>query len=187
MPDFRTPLPIHRAAFARIAPGLDMAPKGIEALRTAYQAADRSGDPKRLWRNVSDVLAEEVWRWPWMEQCAADLRRRGLWPHDWIENKIAQPLEWSAVSHAARTRLMLATLGAAVFTTRQLADFQALVKDGVIRPTLTLKTGDQRCGASIAYEMEYKSAVEAGDFRALPPFFPGDATSVRIEFPSRRR
>lgn len=183
MPDFRTPLPIHKAAFARIAPGLAMPREGLELLRTAYQAADRSGDPKRFWRDVSDALAQHVWRWPWLEACAALMQDAGLWPLAWTQEGVPRPFEWYEVSHAARVNLMLRTLGSAVATERALA---SLKDAGGVPVKLTLKSGDPRCAASIDAEVKHIARVEAGDRSALPPYFPGDATDLRLSWPRRR-
>lgn len=183
MADFRTPLPIHKAAFARVAPGLAMPREGLERLRTAYQAADRSGDPKRNWRDVCDALAQHAWRWPWLEVCAAQMQGTGLWPLAWTQEGLPQPLDWHEVSHAARVNLMLQTLGAAVATERALASLKDV---GGIPVKLTLESGDPRCVASIDAESKHIAKVEAGDRSALPPYFPGDATYLRLSWPPRR-
>lgn len=176
MTDFRTPLPIYRAAFARIAPGLGLPAQGKEELRTAYQAADRSGDTRRLYRDVGQAVGGYVWTWPWMEACALELEKEGVWPFLWSWNRINRPFDWSMITHNARVDVLVATLASAVSTERFLANHRMLT---IVTYETGLATSDERCTASTACQMRFADAVARGDFRNAPPYFPGDTTYLR--------
>jgi hypothetical protein len=187
MADVRTPLPIHRVAFARIAPTLNMPSDNLEELRKAFQAAERNGDPRREWRDVSDTVAHCIWSWPWMEDSAQRFAREGIWPLRWLQDKVPCPLDWHQVTHAARVQLLLYTLHGAVSTEKALAAFKENKRDNIIPGRLSLETGDRRCAASIDAEVRFQPQVAGGNLSVLPPFFPGDATELRFDLDISRR
>ena len=181
MSDFKTPLPIHRAAFGRVAPGLGLPDVGKERLRTAFQAAERRGLPfEDVARAVSEAVGEFVWTWPWLEQQAERLARRGLVPLDWTTEAIRMPFDWHQVPHAVRVRLLTGVMFSAVQTEGALAEMKSL-RDGVVAFHFALRCDDPRCPASVAMVGDHHRAVTAGDASQLPPFFPGDHCSLRIE------
>jgi len=185
--DFRTPLKIHRAAFARVAPGLDMPEAGKEAVRTAFQAADRSGEPRRMPRDVSEAIGDFAWRWPWLEDCARQLHAAGVWPHEWRREGLTFPPDWHAVPHNARVRLLVRTLYGAVMTEKALAVIEEHRRDGVFPWFLALTNGDPRCPASALMVARHAAAIRAGDHRRLPPFFPGDWCDLHASWRDRGR
>lgn len=178
-PDFRTPLSIHRAAFARISAGIGLPPQALEGLRTGYQAAERSGDPKREIDAVSNVVGDYVWTWPWFDQCAVRLVAGGLAPFAWVQSGLAAPFHWPDVPHNMRVRLLILTLGVAVFSEKHLVTVAMLRKNAVATYSSELSVLDQRCLASAAMVAKHGAAIASGDLTALPPYFPGDTTWIK--------
>lgn len=177
-PDFKTPLPVHRAAFARISPGLDMDPECKDEVRKAFQAADRGGRPfTDMWLAVAQAAGECVWAWPWWDECAARLIASGVIPFDWVEEKIQPPASWAQVPHNVRARILTATLASALETEKALAGMRG---DGPFE----LVNPEKRCAASIDALLQHGPGIARGQKAPLPPFFPGDHCYIR---PARRR
>jgi len=187
MADFRTPLPAHRAAFARMAPGFDLPAAAKEELRTLFQAAERSGDPARLRRTLRDFFGQYIWHWPWFDTCAAELEAAGVWPLCWTQDGITPDTRWQAIPHNVKADLVGRALVTAAYTERDLANLRQLQRDGVSRPIGRLHLDDDRCAASRWAFARHALAVERGDFATLPPLFPGCAVSFRIDLQRGKR
>lgn len=182
MADFRTPLPIHRAAFARVAPTLALPADGLEALRKAFQAAERSGDTPRMFLDVRETLGGFVWCWPWFEECARSMRSAGVWPHAYPGLGISPKAEWQGIPHTSKCHLVTEALAAAVQSEREMADLASLKRDGGLpAPRLLLHLDNERCAASAWAMKEHSPAIERGDLRNPPPYFPGCAVSLRVK------
>ena len=188
MVDFKTPLPIHRKAFARIAPTLGLSDAGKDELRKAFQAADRSGDTRRTYHDGREALGRFAWYWPWFDDCAADMEAAGVWPFRWQEVGIAVDTGWHDIPHSVKCELVTATLASAVYAERELASLKELQGPFAVgNPRLDLRIDDDRCAASRWAFDKHARAVAGGDLSALPPYFPGCAVSVRIDLGLKRR
>lgn len=205
-PDFRTPLAIHRAAFARVASGFIMPADGLEDLRRRFQAADRSGDSRGPRAAILEVLSSVVWDWPWLHSAARDMVEDGLWPFEWRELGLLPCQDWDTEKAAAqrdgrspaasnwaeiplgpKVDLVLATLYSALSTEKALAGWRNLSREDLAMKmyVLELKIGDERCGAAAAMIRRYEAAIRGGDLSRLPPFFPADPTDLRLTIETR--
>lgn len=176
-----TPLPIHKAAFARMAPGIDLPPEGRERLRKAFQAAERKGLPGRdIDRAISQVVGDYIWRWPWFEATALSVQRAGWLPLDWAHQGITMPVTWDAIPHNVRVTLLCGALCSAVYNEKQLDAWQAVKPIAGSRFRPRLQNHEPRCAASSALMHRHAAAVAACDFAELPPYFAGDHTALEV-------
>jgi hypothetical protein len=181
MADFKTPLPIHRAAFARMATGLCLPDDAKKQLRTAFQAAERRGIPFReIAAAVSEIVGEHVWTWPRLEHQAEQLAALGLVPLEWEQERIQIPLRWADVPHGVRVRLLTGDLLSAVAAERTLSEFAGL-KGSATRFSLALRSADPRCRASAAMVARHAGTIGTGNHTVLPPFFPGDRCHLSLQ------
>jgi hypothetical protein len=180
-PDFRTPLPIHRAAFRRIGPTLEMPETAREELRRRFQVDERSGKPAREMQGVNEVLSSVVWRWPWFEQRAAEFAEEGMLPRAWEEANIAPGDGWHDIPHGAKVRFVFDALMSALQTEKRLGDLSTMLAGAPSGAYwLDLRSGDQRCPATGVTIEKHRAAIRGGDHALLPPFFPGDRSYVEL-------
>lgn len=183
MADFKTPLPIHKAAFPRIGGQIAMPAGAIEELRKMFQSAERRGLPAHeIEAAVGSVVGEEDWHWPWFAASRAVIQATGTIPLDWQQEGIPLTVEWDRIPHAKKVRLLTRALSGALHVERELANLRAL-KGFPAR--LDLLVNDERCDTSRAVQRQYAEAIAGGDFRHMPPFFPGDGCYLSIDV--RRR
>lgn len=201
-PDMRTPLDVHRAAFARVAGRFVMSATALEELRRIYQAAERNGDPRREREAVLDVLSRHNWDWPWLESSALAMEKAGVWPLAWRQigllgqqgwapgDETSEPDDptqitrrWNALPLAPRVDTVLATLRTAVSTEKALLRWREVTPDEhrMFRYTLELQF-DDRCPASEHFAAICERRIASGDLSRLPPFFPGDTSWLRVNF-----
>lgn len=183
MPDFKTPLPIHKAAFPRIGGQLDMPTGAIEDLRKMFQSAERRGLPStEIAEAVGRVVGEQDWRWPWFHASRAVIQATETIPLDWQQEGIPLTIEWDRIPHAKKVRLLTGAMSAALYVERELANLRSLKG---YHAHLDLLVNDERCPTSRALQRRYAPAISGGDLRHLPPYFPGDCCYLSIDV--RRR
>lgn len=185
MADFKTPLPIHKAAFTRIGARLAMPAAAIEDLRKTFQSAERRGLPSRdIAAAVGSVVGEADWRWPWFDATRGVIQATGTVPLDWQQEGIPLTAEWDRIPHAKKVRLLTSALAIALYVERELESWRSLTRDRTAA-RLDLRVNDRRCSTSLALQHKHAPAVEAGDVQHLPPYFPGDQCYLAIDV--RRR
>jgi hypothetical protein len=181
---FQTPLAIHREAFDRVAAGLRVAAAGLDKLRKAYATAERQGlNSADMHRRVTAAIGEFVWEWPWFEQCADHFASAGLLPLMWQQEGLSNPVRWAEIPHNVRVRLLTATLNTTVWSVRDIKDAAQMIREAP-HHHMTVSIGDKRCAATAAMVERFRPQVERGDYSALPPYFPGDQSSLEL---GRRR
>ena len=163
-----------KAALARVARGIDMAPSVWAALCKRLEPAIISGDPRAEAR-AARVLDGQPWRWPWFESCARDFDAAGVWPRGWHAEGIVPPLAWETVGEALRRDLLLRTVAFSTYAERDAANLQDPSIRIVFRPTLR---AEDDCSASRLVSKMHLMQIEAGDFAELPPYFPADPTTL---------
>lgn len=183
MADFRTPLAAHRASFARIGPTFDLPAAAREALRRRFQAAERSGDPHRMRRDVGDVVGDCLWGWPWYDECVSHFMAEDVWPKAWARLNIVPGTLWQSVPHNPRVELVCRTLSAAAYSERDRAQTAELE----IPSGRELLASGPDCPAEAIMVAAHGPRIAAGDESSLPPYFPGDGCRVQVVFSRRAK
>ena len=109
-PDFSTPAQYTRAGFARINRGLKLPWDFGAKLYQAFDAAHITADPQAERAAMAKVFRGVEWRWPWLEESAAELARLDIWPQWWTWEKIKRPFEWDRLSRRKQQDLLARTL-----------------------------------------------------------------------------
>lgn len=179
-PDFRPPLKMCRASFARIGPGLGLPDDAKEEVRKIFQAAERRGAPHReTSEQLGWIVGEHIWTWPWWDEWAATFNRNGQLPRYWEQEGIKLPARWAEVPHGPRCRILTSTLAIALSAVWNLEQMQESMVFDMYR--ISLQGNDDLCPVTIETVARFRPLIEAGDYSNLPPYFPGDGSSLRFE------
>ena len=181
-PQFALSLEHQRAGFDRIMAGLDLPRDRHEPLFQCFHRAEWDGlGTREAGKGITAVLAGVDWRWPWLEGFGAAFDHAGIWPLVWDRfYRLARPLIWADVHPATRSEMLFSSLYRA---SRTVQDVESLSStQGIF--TWTLK-GETLCPVESAFVVAHSTAVEAGDYTALPPFFPGDG--IRLQPLTKRQ
>ena len=170
-PDFATPKSDIRKGFDRIATGLVIPTAAKKRLHRAFEAGHRSGDTRQERELVAAALTGVKWRWPWMEECAANFERLGIWPTLWPHLLVIPPLLWNESMEDAKQELLRLTLTSATFQARDMRIFIELDNGPV--SYLKLATSGMDCAVERMFFAAHADRIEAGDYQHLPPYFPG--------------
>jgi hypothetical protein len=126
-------------------------------------------------------IAGEAWTWPWFEEWHNFFETEDLWPYMWpaFEPDEDELDDYSVVERAEFRRRAVAPLishAAAMTAYRDVA----LSKAPPSAKWRLSSTGDS---TEERIANQYRPAIERGDLRVLPPFFPGDRTGlIRAEW-----
>ena len=181
--------PFATAAWRLVSSGIVGAQDRLQAAEPRFIACMIDGMPRRqLDRHLEQSLADAEWTWPWFEQWAVYFDRQGAWPFLWpclepdIDPDDDDPPVYLPAELVAYRRAAIAPLIASV------AAKMAYRDRNESRPIpkwfgWRLSMLDDKVENQIAER--YRPAVEAGDLTHLPPYFPGDRTTLQRV--SRRR
>lgn len=177
MSDFATDPKFIRQGYQEVIRGVKFGWNDGDALLKSYTTAHRSGDPRKEIQAIAGKLKGKPWSWPDLERAATEFQPLGVWPVVWTELEISAPLHWDHVPDKARFELLNQTLASAIYRVRDMAGWLTVIKDGV--GSLRLRVSDDRCEASKVMQARYGDRIAAGDYRTLPPYFPGDTCQLR--------
>lgn len=165
---------IAAAGWDQIAATVSGAQDQLSSLRQAFVDAVVSGDDFRtLTRKAKAVLSPAEWHWPWFNEWEARFAAAGLspflWPGNADEDEVdeEQVLRWRREDLAA---LIIQTAASRAYTLAHLANY----RPGYVVALSSLDDAD-RLGAA-----DHIARVAAGDFTQIPPFFPGDRSTISI-------
>ena len=183
-PEFGTPLAHIKAGFARIAAGLDISAEQESDLFEAFVTGHWSGDDRKLDKLVAPILARAPWRWPWFDECAAELEQAGVWPLVWTQDCIIPGTRLAHIPPPIQRNFLIRTLATAAFAERDAANFI----DPDIRHfyRVTLKVSDERCTAERRVCAKHIAEVEGYDFSIMPPYYPMCGVHMRIKGRNRQ-
>jgi hypothetical protein len=162
----------------------DQATKGITGIsselaefREKFVAAITEGGPMdELDRDLEDKLSELDWTWPWFEEWHTRFSEWKMNPHLWPpmqpepdENEPYTPDELAAYRKAAIAPLIAHTAAMIFYRDRHLERSHGFEKYRLMH---------RNDGAEMRVATEKEIAIMSGDMSSLPPFFPGDRTSL---------
>jgi hypothetical protein len=167
-----------RRAWDRTASGIAGATDALKPLRERFVKAITEGTPlEEVENEVVDQLAEREWTWEWFEEWRKLFAETGEFPKSWPalapEPDPDQPYteaELAEYRRAAVASLVVPTAAMVFFRDRRMAKAFGYEK-------WTLAHGDDPVEERIARDKA--PAIMGGDYGSLPPFFPGDRTSMR--------
>jgi hypothetical protein len=167
-----------RRAWDRTASGIAGLGEVFKPLRERFVKAITEGTPlDELENDVIDQLAEREWTWDWFEEWRTLFAETGEFPRSWPalapEPDPDQPYteaELAEYRRAAVASLITPTAAMVFFRDRRMSKAFGYEK-------WTLAHGDDPVEERIAKDKAV--AIMGGDFSSLPPFFPGDRTSMR--------
>lgn len=164
------------AAFDLVTEEIDW-PAGIrQAARAAWIGAFERGDTRLEVRALAAEVFEVEWHWPEFERWHAFFVEEGIWPVMWEAFEPPHDLEEDEEFEAgpvARVRLLTHTLSS---TTYRLRDTVNTLPTGWSWDLAVVGDGDDVEPRIAAL---HQARVRRGDLSALPPYFPGDRTSLR--------
>ncbi len=138
----------------------------------------------------STLLFRHEWGWPELDEWAGRFSASRRWPEIWKNYADAYRAADDNEKRSERIALLHHYLLFAASNAQLLADFLAGQQSGWSQRRLELRCTEDRSGAiekSIA--KTFQKLIAAGDYSQLPPFFPGDRTSlvsIRIGGPHER-
>lgn len=177
MVDFATDPKFILQGFQEVIRGVTVSARDRGALLKSYTMAHRSGDPRKEIRAIGSILRGKSWSWPELESAAAEFQGLAVWPVVWMGLDITAPLQWDRIPDKARFDLLNQALGSAIYRARDMAGWLDVMKNGI--GGLRLHLGDERCEASKIMHARNSARIAARDYRALPPYFPGDTCHLR--------
>jgi hypothetical protein len=171
-PQFATRVEHIEIGVRKVASGLILPPGAADDLLAAFAPAHRSGNPREELKAVQGVLGGRTWTWTWMLTAADRLMEIGIWPWWWDRNGFHAGGNWSDVPEATQLELLVQSLWAACYVARDEAQMRHHMAE--FGWPVKLRIGREECQAEAYFFREYAGAIEAGDYRVRPPFFPLD-------------
>ena len=165
-----------RAGFIGVMEGVDMGGRDQEPAFRAFRDAIWNGERDGGQRAIDLYVGPFGWRWPRLENAAAEFDVMGVWPTAWRHLGIQAPFVWDDLDPMNRTKLLFNTLHVGVWRARARSsaeEFPSLYG-------LRLHAPAEPCPASAIFVERFSAQVEQGEFGHLPPFFPGDSTCLRL-------
>ena len=166
-PDFARPAALCREAWEKVA-GPARLPT---ALREAWIAANGTGDPRQEVKALAEGLRGVAWSWPWFATWQRDFDARGALPYIWESN------DYRLRPERARVAILAHTLNTVLGALDRASGL----------PELAERRGGYRlvviagCPVEADVASRYAQRIEAGDLSTVPPFFPGDRTSLTVK------
>lgn len=176
-PGFATEARFLAAAWDLVVLPIGLAPAAGRALFAAWASAHTKGDPRAENKALSAALKDTDWRWPWFDASAEGFDQDGEWPHMWLREGLET--EKARAEVQPRCVILAHTLSMTAYRMRDMAD--DAMKD------LARRRGGYRlsvvagCPVEARVAAQHAASIEAGDMSRLPPFFPGDRTTIAIK------
>jgi hypothetical protein len=169
---------IARRAWDRTASAIAGATDVFKPLRERFVKAITEDQPlEDLENDLIDQLAVREWTWEWFEEWRKLFAEWGTFPASWPalapEPDPSQPYtddELAEYRRAAVASLIIPTAAMVFFRDRRMTKAFGFEK-------WTLATSEDPVEQRVAKDKQ--PAIMAGEFGSLPPFFPGDRTSMR--------
>ncbi|MGV1823752.1 hypothetical protein [Agrobacterium vitis] len=174
-------------AWDQITSGIEGATQELADMRAGFVNTVTEG---AVFRKFEKVLVSRLgtveWKWPWFETSLEMFREWDVWPQMWPDltpdEEVVELEEYSADELAIFRREQISPLishAASKIYYRSLS--MRLMPTGITwRLAYTSDTAEK-----LAAE-PYEAAILAGDISILPPFFPGDRTSLQFVMPQHR-
>lgn len=162
----------------------DQATKGITGIDAALSdfrerfttAITTGGSLDELDRELEEQLSEADWEWPWFEEWYKTFSEWGAYPYLWPpmapepdEAEPYSPEELAAYRKAAIAPLIAHTAAMIFYRDRHLEKSHSFTK---------WRLAHRNDAAEMRVATEKEIAIMSGDMSSLPPFFPGDRTSL---------
>lgn len=127
----------------------------------------------------STLLFRHQWDWPELDEWAARFSKSRRWPKIWGGYADAYRSAAPDEKTIQRITLLHHSLIMAGTSAQRLSDFISLQSTSMFRYSLTLHfIGDNTGALEKRIGQPFQKAILAGDYSNLPPFFPGDRTSL---------
>ena len=143
-------------------------------LQRRLEFAVVSGDPREV-ETALRTLDGRAWRWPWMEDWAVQFGSVRVWPDNWTKRGILAPLQWQALPDSSKQSLLADTIQTAIYVERDAENLCDPSTAMVFHPSLR---ADDGCEASKIVTEKHQNSIRRRDLSQLPPYFPGDPTSI---------
>lgn len=168
-----------RRGWQEVTAGIAGASAELAALEAQFASTMQDGQALRTFdRALGAALDGKLWDWPLLDGWQGRFEAEGLWPYIWPdfqpdEEEIAEydARELAAFRRHAATPLISHT---AMMTGYRHRNQAMLTEAGVSLRLVSM--GDS---AEDWVSGPYITALANGDHRHLPPYFPGDRTSVQ--------
>lgn len=164
-------------AFAHVIGQTTLPPEIAEELTRGFWPGD---SPRREMQILRQILLRREWRWPLFDEWAARFAADGAWPGMWTSYGEYHAEDNDDGMLDERIEILHHTLN---FTANTFAKFAQYLDwygaDPTPRYVLDISSigdGPGRIEGKIA--KPFRAAINAGDHSRLPPFFPGDRTSL---------
>ncbi len=169
-------------AWDRATSGITGATAELTKFRERFVAAiTGQGAMDELDRDLEDQLSELDWQWPWFEEWYKKFTEWGVYPHLWPpmapeldESEPYSDEELAAYRKAAIAPLIAHTAAMIFFRDRHIEKSHSFTKW-----RLAHKNDPAEMRVAIPKEID----IVSGNMSSLPPFFPGDRTSLQPQNP----
>lgn len=170
---FATPTDFLQAAWDQVLAGAHLPGNLSERAFAAWAAAHRSGQPREEFRVLFELLAGTGWAWAEYDRWKAEFERGGRLPYMWEQ----ATCDTRPDPHGERPRCAILahslTITAYTLNNRSTVDANASRLGGY---RLWVIPG---CAVEAEIAARYAAQIEAGDLTVVPPFFPGDRTTLK--------
>jgi hypothetical protein len=168
------------AAWDRATAGITGAADELAVFRDEFaQAIAAGGSLHDLEDALQDALAEREWTWPWFEEWYGRFTEWGVYPFNWpplaptpTSDPPPSAEDLVVYRRAAIAPLLAHTAAMIYFRDRHLSR---------VRPGIKWRLALRNDEAEKRVAAEKSPAIEAGDLSELPPFFPGDRTTLTTD------
>jgi|GEM_PF-6306394 len=171
-----------RWGWDRIMATTDLPQAVSEPIYAGWRDAFVGGDPRRERNALRDGLADQEFRWLWLER-SFDWIKRVIepvhgWPYTW-----RTPRRKILRLPKSKVDLLGGDLGGMVYQARDRTNYARLrqSKWPAVRTDEVVLVAEWGCLAENAIARLFVDRFAAGDGTAWPPYFPGDRTTVRFE------
>jgi hypothetical protein len=171
--DFSIDTAILRDALAQIFTKIDICPSVIEQFSLRYIQAHKSGSPRAEQQAAYDTILKTQWTWHEFDKWHSLFSQQKKWPYLWRQQRLNElPDDESYKSEYWQQRILRILVHTISMRAYAIRDEQLKIGNGM----------KERFADDVGDECEVEAMIckqfNAGDLKGLPPFFPGDRTSL---------
>lgn len=152
---------------------IDIDPEVINQFSSLYIQAHQSGSPRAEQQAAYDTISKTRWKWPEFEKWRAVFIENEQWPYTWKRQRLHEMPDGNEQQEEywqqRIARILVHTITMRAYSLR---DEQERIENRM-QQRFAEKTDDV-----CEVEAEICRQYDAGELKGLPPFFPGDRTSL---------